>query len=95
MFIRKKRNRSGTTSIVVVDKSGGAYREIKSLGSSSDADEIARLCQEASTWIAKYAGQQLLDFDETEKAITETKNTISRIERSLHKYTSDHFEQNL
>ena len=83
MFVRKKRNRSGTTSIVVVDKSTGAYREIKSFGSSSDSVEIVRLYNQALDWISRYGGQQLLDFDETEKAITETKNTISRIERTL------------
>ena len=83
MFVRKKRNRSGSTSIVVVDKSNGIYREVKSFGASSDADEIGSLSREASAWISKYGGQQLFDFDETQKAITETRNTISRIERTL------------
>ena len=83
MFVRKKRNRSGSISVVVVDKSSGTYREVKSLGTSSDTVEIARLHKEAFDWISKYGGQQLLDFDETAKVIVETKNTISRIERTL------------
>lgn len=83
MFVRKKRNRSGSTSIVVVDKSDGIYREVKSFGASSDTDEIDSLYREASAWISKYGGQQLFDFDETQKAITETRNTISRIERTI------------
>ncbi|MPM30481.1 hypothetical protein SDC9_77031 [bioreactor metagenome] len=77
----QEKNWSGSTSIVVVDKSEGTYREVKSFGSSSDVVEITRLHQEASNWISKYGGQQLFDFDETEKVIVETKNTLSRIER--------------
>ena len=33
MYVRKKHNRSGSTSVVVVSKASGKYREIKS-GSS-------------------------------------------------------------
>lgn len=83
MYVRRKKNRSGSTSIVVVDKSGGCYHEIKSFGSSSDASDIDRMSLEASLWISKYGGQQRIDFDETEKAIEEARNTISRIERTL------------
>lgn len=83
MFVRKKRNRSGSTSIVVVDKSDGTYREVRSFGTSSDLAEIDRLYGKATEWISSYAGQQLLDFDETEEAIRETREIISRIERTL------------
>ena len=31
MFVRKKKNRSGTISVVVVDKSRGKFREVKKL----------------------------------------------------------------
>ena len=48
MFVRKKKNRSGSVSIVVFDKSDGIYREIKSFGSSSDILEIANLQKEAA-----------------------------------------------
>lgn len=67
---------------MVVDKSAGAYREVKSFGTSSDSAEIARLYKETSGWISKYAGQQFFDFDETERVIAETKKTIFRIERT-------------
>ena len=64
MFVRKKKNRSGTVSVVVTDKSGGKFRELKTVGVSSDADEIARLEVKARQWIDDYTGQQRLDFDE-------------------------------
>lgn len=42
MFVRKKRNRSGSTSIVVVDKSDGIYREVKSFGVQAQ-DKIVKV----------------------------------------------------
>lgn len=83
MFVRKKKNRSGSVSIVIVDKSDGTYREIKSFGAGSAISEIKELEKQASDWIARYGGQQQLDFDETEQAVTEVRKTVSRIERSL------------
>ncbi|MCQ2259490.1 MAG: hypothetical protein MJZ41_16115 [Bacteroidaceae bacterium] len=32
MYVRKKHNRSGSTSVVVVSKASGKYKEIKSFG---------------------------------------------------------------
>jgi hypothetical protein len=43
MFIRKKKNRSGSTSIVVIDKRNGNFREIKTIGTSSKESEIENL----------------------------------------------------
>ena len=63
MFVRKKKNRSGTVSVVVADKSSGRFEELKTIGVSSDPDEIARLEVEARQWIDGYSGQQRLDFD--------------------------------
>ncbi|KAA6322673.1 hypothetical protein EZS27_027806, partial [termite gut metagenome] len=40
MFVRKKNNRSGSTSVVVVDKSGRRFRELKTIGVSSNAKEL-------------------------------------------------------
>jgi hypothetical protein len=44
MFVRKKKNRSGTTSIVVVDKHGGKFKEIYTVGIAHNDDEINSLC---------------------------------------------------
>lgn len=64
MYVRKKRNRSGSTSVVVVSKSGGKYKEIKSFGVAYVDDDIKLLCDKASTWISTFGGQQEIDFDD-------------------------------
>ena len=81
MFVRKKKNRSGTVSVVVADKSSGKFKELKTIGVSSDPDEIARLEVKARQWIEGYSGQQTFDFDESTQALREARNTIARIER--------------
>lgn len=47
VFIRKKRNASGTVSVQIVDKSRGGYHVTHSLGASNDPDIIAGLVQRA------------------------------------------------
>lgn len=84
MFVRKKKNRSGTVSVVIADKSSGKFKELKTIGVSSDSDELASLEVKARQWIEEYSGQLPLDFDENAQALQEVKNTIARIERTLH-----------
>lgn len=62
IFVRKKKNRSGTVTIVVVDKSHSRFREVHNLGTSSDAHEIDKLEMEARKWISKNIGQPTLDL---------------------------------
>lgn len=83
MFVRKKKNRSGTVSVVVADKSSGKFKELKTIGVSSAPDEIACLEAKARQWIDEYSGQQTLEFDENTQALREARNTIARIERTL------------
>lgn len=47
MFVRKKKNRSGSVSIQVIQKQQGKYVLIKTLGSSKDKNEIDRLFRQA------------------------------------------------
>ena len=68
MFVHKKKYRSGRTSVVVVDKSHGKFREIQNFGVASSDSEIADLCRQASEWLRRYGGQLEMDFiDESEK----------------------------
>lgn len=83
MFVRKKKNRSGTVSVIVADKSSGGFKELKTIGVSSSPEEIAQLEVEARRWIDERTGQTSFDFGESEKALQEAKNTIARIERTL------------
>lgn len=63
MFIRAKRNRSGTVSVQVIDKSSGSYKVVKTIGSSSDKDEVKGLKVAAREYIMNFEGQQSLSFD--------------------------------
>ena len=56
MFIRKKKNRSGSTSVVVVDKSRGRFREVKTIGVSSDEKTIYELYKQGKKWISTQSG---------------------------------------
>lgn len=83
MYVRRKRNRSGSISIVVVDKSRGKYREIKAFGTSIDPDEVDRICLEASRWISKFGGQQEMDFSESARALAGVKGALALVERTM------------
>jgi len=84
MFIRKRKNKSGTISVVVVDKSYGKFKELKTIGVSSSPEELAELERQARLWIEHYTGQLSLDFDENEKVLHAVKETLSRVKRTLH-----------
>ena len=63
MFIRRKHNRSGTISVVVVDKSGGSFKEVHRLGVARNEAEAEALESEGRHWIATYGGQKVIDFE--------------------------------
>jgi hypothetical protein len=46
MYVRKKKNRSGSTSVVIIDKSSGKIRYLKTIGVSSEEKEIAEFYQQ-------------------------------------------------
>lgn len=47
MFIRKRKNKSGTTSVHIISKTSGNYRVVKAVGFSRDPNEIERLVRKA------------------------------------------------
>ena len=85
MFIRKRRNRSGSTSVVVVDKSNGRYEELKIFGVSSDEAVISELYHQGKKWIASHIeGRDMFAFAEEqreEKQVTDY--LLSNIENIL------------
>lgn len=84
MYVRKKHNRSGTTSVVVVSKASGKYKEIKSFGSSSSEEDIESPCNKAAAWIRSFGGQQELDFDDRRgKEVEDTKRLLNNIDNIL------------
>ena len=77
MFIRKKKNRSGTISVVVVDKSNNRFRELKTIGVSSDEEKIKYLCKEGEKWILKQSGK--IDMFATQTQIEEERQVIDNL----------------
>ena len=66
MFVRKKKNRSGTTSVVVVTKHGGKFKELHTIGVACNDNEIALLYKQGQNWIKNHLGILELDFDNPE-----------------------------
>ena len=85
MFVRKKINRSGSTSVVIVDKSTGKIRYLKTIGVSSDEQEIAILYQQGKKWIATHCGNRDM-FSEAEQQREErqvTEYLLNNVENIL------------
>lgn len=73
MYIRRKKNRSGTTSVVIVDKSGGHYKEMSTVGVALDEPDILRLEREGRERIRRHkiATEPELDLFGDESASVE------------------------
>ena len=52
MFVRKKKNRSGSTSVVIVEKRAGKFKELRTVGISYEKSEIEKLIVEGKKWIS-------------------------------------------
>ncbi len=91
MFVKKKPNRSGSTTVVVAEKEKGATRYLKTIGTSSDPADIAEYVREGEAYISsrRVAMCPELDFDgavdrakEAERRAAE--EFLSRIENVYH-----------
>lgn len=84
MFVRKKRNRSGSVSVVVVSKAHGEFREVKNFRVASSFEDVEYLCEQAKNWIKTYCGQQELDFnDKKGRELEEAERFINNIDNVL------------
>jgi transposase len=69
MFVRKKRNKSGSTSIQIIDKNYGKYRVIKTIGSTCEPDEIDYLWRKAHQLLPDIIGQTSLNLFQDEDRV--------------------------
>ena len=60
MFVWQKKNKSGVISVQVIDKS--QRRVLKTIGSSSNEDEVTRLTVLGEEWIRKHSSVREIDF---------------------------------
>ena len=81
MYVKKKKNRSQTTSVVVCEKIKGKYKEHITIGISSDEEEIERLVKQGKEWIKKYQSRHSPELDlygeESEAKRQESENTLA------------------
>ncbi len=62
MFVRKKKNQSGSTSIQILEKIDRKNKLIKTVGSSKDLDEVEKLYQEAYRIMPTLQKQNTFNF---------------------------------
>lgn len=73
MFVRKVKNRSGTTSVQVVykDRKRRQNRIVKTYGASSDEKEVERMCMEARQWAKEHSkGMDLFENEGIDRVIS-------------------------
>lgn len=79
MYVRRKKNRSGSISVQVIDKSSGQYRVVHSLGSSQDISVVVSMEQSGKKWIKEQSGQLSLNFEKGTSVIEEVFSNIEQI----------------
>lgn len=79
MYVREKLNKSGVVSVQVIDKSTGKYKMLKTIGSSSSADEIKKLVDKGNQWIKNYTGQIEIDYTNEHYFAEQVLNSIEQI----------------
>ena len=77
MFVRKKLNKSGLVSVQVIDKSTGRYSVHKTIGSSSNEDEILQLVSVGEKYIRDYVGLKELDFSNYDEIYSQVMASIN------------------
>jgi transposase len=78
MFIRKKKNKSGSVSIQIIQKVGRTNTLVQTVGSSQDELEINRLIIEAKQLIPSLQKQQSFNFlNEEDESILNFTKTLS------------------
>lgn len=84
MFIRKRKNRSGSTSIVVISKRHGQFVEVRNFGTAETEEDVSRLYGLAQKWLMTYGGQQSIDFDDLRgREFEETKRVIDNMDAAI------------
>ena len=67
MFVREKKNKSGSVSIQIVSKESGTYKVVKSVGYATERPEIERLKIEAKRMLEELKPQLNFNFEAYEE----------------------------
>ena len=69
MFLRKKKNKSGSISVQIISKERGKYKVVKTIGSSGNEQEIQKLVLVAKQEIERLNAQSTLFISESDTVI--------------------------
>ena len=85
MFVRRKKNKSGSTSVTIIAKENGRYKLVRTIGCSYDSHEIEKFYRQGKEWIRQQSGMSDMfsDTDGRERELAETERFISNIENIL------------
>ncbi len=85
MYVCKKPNRSGSTSVVVVEKRKGKDHYLKTMGISSDKNEIEELYQLGKKWINEQLGQRdmFLEYAKDKESKEVVEHLLNNVEQIL------------
>lgn len=77
MFVRKKKNKSGTTSIQIISKTRGKYRVIKTVGCARTTREEELMVLFANTELERLEGNQPLFVEHDDLVVDSFVNSIA------------------
>jgi hypothetical protein len=86
MFVRKKKNRSGSISVIVAEKTRGKLKEIATIGIAKSEDEVEPLIEKARSWIAERQERihPTIDFEgRAEAAKRREREEVERVVSSI------------
>jgi len=69
MFLRKLKNRSGSTSVQIISKSSGKYKVVKTIGTSISEQEIMKLIYLAKQEVERLSDQPKLFISESDMIV--------------------------
>jgi transposase len=77
MFLRKKKNKSGSISVQIISKSGGKYKVFKTIGSARTEQEIQKLWYLGKQELERLSMQTKLFVSETDTIVESVFDTLS------------------
>ena len=77
MFLRKKKNKSGSISVQIISKSGGKYKVVKTIGSAKTEQEIQKLWYLGKQELERLSMQTKLFVSETDTIVESVFDTLS------------------
>lgn len=83
MFIREKKNQSGSSSVQIISKSTGRYKVVKTIGSSSSQEGILLLLHQARHELSQIQKQSSLFLSQSDANIEGFLNTLKNADVSV------------